>query len=236
MSRRARSLLQRTRLILAIGLLGFLGFTLVVIRLAILEPVTQRAAAELAALIELSARVWVELPPWTRPDFEQELREHHGLRVRQPVDGLERPGFQADYLDHVEMDVAARLGVEHVPLNSDSTEPGWYWLDVPIGETVLQFGFNADRLRDWLPVAVLLIGAAGGLFILFTALFLVQRVTAPLSLVEGALQRLGRGQRFEPLPEEGPAEFAALAAHIVTNVHLNGETIRLDGALRMAPR
>ena len=33
-----------------------------------------------------------------------------------------------------------------------------------------------------------------------------------------------------------PDEFAALAAHIVTNVHLNGETIRLDGALRMAPR
>ncbi|MEN9629819.1 MAG: hypothetical protein RJA10_3047 [Pseudomonadota bacterium] len=33
-----------------------------------------------------------------------------------------------------------------------------------------------------------------------------------------------------------PAEFAALAAHIVTNGHLNGEVIRLDGALRMAPR
>jgi NAD(P)-dependent dehydrogenase (short-subunit alcohol dehydrogenase family) len=33
-----------------------------------------------------------------------------------------------------------------------------------------------------------------------------------------------------------PAEFAALAAHIVTNTHLNGEVIRLDGALRMAPR
>lgn len=33
-----------------------------------------------------------------------------------------------------------------------------------------------------------------------------------------------------------PEEFAALAAHIVSNVHLNGETIRLDGALRMAPR
>jgi hypothetical protein len=33
-----------------------------------------------------------------------------------------------------------------------------------------------------------------------------------------------------------PKEFAALAAHIVTNGHLNGEVIRLDGALRMAPR
>jgi NAD(P)-dependent dehydrogenase (short-subunit alcohol dehydrogenase family) len=33
-----------------------------------------------------------------------------------------------------------------------------------------------------------------------------------------------------------PEEFAALAAHIVANTHLNGEVIRLDGALRMAPR
>ena len=33
-----------------------------------------------------------------------------------------------------------------------------------------------------------------------------------------------------------PVEFADLAAHIVTNRMLNGETIRLDGALRMPPR
>jgi NAD(P)-dependent dehydrogenase (short-subunit alcohol dehydrogenase family) len=32
-----------------------------------------------------------------------------------------------------------------------------------------------------------------------------------------------------------PAEFAQLACHIVDNVMLNGEVIRLDGALRMAP-
>ena len=33
-----------------------------------------------------------------------------------------------------------------------------------------------------------------------------------------------------------PEEFSQLACHIVTNMHLNGEVIRLDGALRMAPR
>ncbi|NMM21693.1 MAG: SDR family NAD(P)-dependent oxidoreductase [Rhodoferax sp.] len=33
-----------------------------------------------------------------------------------------------------------------------------------------------------------------------------------------------------------PEEFAQLASHIVTNMHLNGEVIRLDGALRLAPR
>ncbi len=33
-----------------------------------------------------------------------------------------------------------------------------------------------------------------------------------------------------------PAEYAALARHIIENPMLNGETIRLDGALRMAPK
>ena len=33
-----------------------------------------------------------------------------------------------------------------------------------------------------------------------------------------------------------PSEYAALACHIVENPMLNGETIRLDGAIRMAPR
>jgi NAD(P)-dependent dehydrogenase (short-subunit alcohol dehydrogenase family) len=33
-----------------------------------------------------------------------------------------------------------------------------------------------------------------------------------------------------------PEEYAALALHIVRNPMLNGETIRLDGAIRMAPR
>lgn len=33
-----------------------------------------------------------------------------------------------------------------------------------------------------------------------------------------------------------PDEYASLAQHIIENEMLNGEVIRLDGALRMAPR
>jgi NAD(P)-dependent dehydrogenase (short-subunit alcohol dehydrogenase family) len=33
-----------------------------------------------------------------------------------------------------------------------------------------------------------------------------------------------------------PSEYAALAVHIVENGYINGETIRIDGALRMAPK
>ena len=41
-----------------------------------------------------------------------------------------------------------------------------------------------------------------------------------------------------PFPQRlgDPSEYAALAQHIIENVMLNGETIRLDGALRMAPK
>jgi NAD(P)-dependent dehydrogenase (short-subunit alcohol dehydrogenase family) len=55
------------------------------------------------------------------------------------------------------------------------------------------------------------------------------------TLPEPVQQSLAASIPFPPRLGK-PEEFAALAAHIVTNTHLNGEVIRLDGALRMAPR
>jgi NAD(P)-dependent dehydrogenase (short-subunit alcohol dehydrogenase family) len=55
------------------------------------------------------------------------------------------------------------------------------------------------------------------------------------ALPEEARQKLGAGVPF-PQRLGQPAEYAQLAAHIVENRMLNGETIRLDGALRMPPR
>jgi NAD(P)-dependent dehydrogenase (short-subunit alcohol dehydrogenase family) len=46
---------------------------------------------------------------------------------------------------------------------------------------------------------------------------------------------LGKSVPFPPRLGR-PAEFAALVKHICENTMLNGEVIRLDGALRMAPR
>jgi 3-hydroxyacyl-CoA dehydrogenase / 3-hydroxy-2-methylbutyryl-CoA dehydrogenase len=55
------------------------------------------------------------------------------------------------------------------------------------------------------------------------------------ALPEDARQQLGAQIPF-PNRLGQPDEFAALARHIVENPMLNGETIRLDGALRMPPR
>jgi 3-hydroxyacyl-CoA dehydrogenase / 3-hydroxy-2-methylbutyryl-CoA dehydrogenase len=55
------------------------------------------------------------------------------------------------------------------------------------------------------------------------------------ALPEEARNELGKAIPF-PSRLGRPEEFAALATHIVENEMLNGEVIRLDGALRMPPR
>ncbi|PMR67451.1 3-hydroxyacyl-CoA dehydrogenase [Halomonas heilongjiangensis] len=55
------------------------------------------------------------------------------------------------------------------------------------------------------------------------------------ALPEEAQQSLAASIPFPSRLGE-PDEFARLACHIVDNAMLNGETIRLDGAIRMAPR
>jgi NAD(P)-dependent dehydrogenase (short-subunit alcohol dehydrogenase family) len=56
-----------------------------------------------------------------------------------------------------------------------------------------------------------------------------------MGLPEPARQALAAGIPF-PSRLGDPAEYASLACHIIENPMLNGETIRLDGALRMPPR
>ena len=54
-------------------------------------------------------------------------------------------------------------------------------------------------------------------------------------LPEEAQESLGKQVPFPPRLGR-PEEYAALVLHIVGNTMLNGEVIRLDGAIRMAPR
>ena len=56
-----------------------------------------------------------------------------------------------------------------------------------------------------------------------------------LGLPKEAQDSLGKQVPF-PSRLGKPDEYAALAKHIVENEMLNGETIRLDGAIRMAPK
>jgi NAD(P)-dependent dehydrogenase (short-subunit alcohol dehydrogenase family) len=86
-------------------------------------------------------------------------------------------------------------------------------------------GMTLPMARDLAQHGIRVCTIAPGLF----ATPLMQQLPEPVQQSLAASipfpQRLGK-----------PSEFAQLACHIVTNTHLNGEVIRLDGALRMAPR
>ncbi|MBS0413445.1 MAG: SDR family NAD(P)-dependent oxidoreductase [Proteobacteria bacterium] len=86
-------------------------------------------------------------------------------------------------------------------------------------------GMTLPMARDLAQHGIRVCTIAPGLFATPLMRTLPEPVQASLAASIPFPQRLGK-----------PGEFAELACHIVTNGHLNGEVIRLDGALRMAPR
>lgn len=211
--RRPATLFQRTGLTLAAAVLVFSAFTLLVTRWLVFQPVTERAAEELAALLELTAKVWVELPPWTRADYARELERHHGLRVGDTRLSLQHTSDRREYLNYLEAALARRFA-EDLHIHEDPARQGWYWVVLPVGGRDLPLGFKRDRLQDRVPAAVILVVSGGALLVLLTSLLLVRRVTLPLSRLSEAVRNLGRGESFRPLPQKGPAELAELAERI----------------------
>jgi len=86
-------------------------------------------------------------------------------------------------------------------------------------------GLTLPAARDLASLKIRVNTIAPGIF--FTPLM--------MGITEEARKSLG-AQVPHPARLGEPDEYGALAVHIVENAMLNGETIRLDGAIRMAPR
>jgi NAD(P)-dependent dehydrogenase (short-subunit alcohol dehydrogenase family) len=86
-------------------------------------------------------------------------------------------------------------------------------------------GLTLPAARDLAPLKIRVVSIAPGLF----------RTPLLAGLPDETVASLG-AQVPHPARLGDPSEFAALAAHVVRNPMLNGETIRLDGAIRMSPR
>jgi len=86
-------------------------------------------------------------------------------------------------------------------------------------------GMTLPMARDLADKRVRVIAVAPGIFGTPMVSAFPETVQASLAAQVPHPARLGR-----------PEEFAALVRHIVENAYLNGEVVRLDGAVRMSPR
>jgi NAD(P)-dependent dehydrogenase (short-subunit alcohol dehydrogenase family) len=86
-------------------------------------------------------------------------------------------------------------------------------------------GLTLSAARDLADKAIRVMTVAPGTF-----------ETPMLSGLPGDVKSVLEAQVPHPSRLGSPAEYASLVAHIIGNPMLNGEVIRLDGALRMPPR
>ncbi|HHH38881.1 MAG TPA: HAMP domain-containing protein [Sedimenticola sp.] len=207
---RPASLFGQTSLILSGAFLLFLVLVIGTVVRFILLPVAERSTADLAALMVLSVQTWAELPPETRPDFERELVRGHQIKLAPIGDGGALSPRSTPYLALLSRALETRLG-RAVDYGGDPATPGWYWFEIPMAGRLFRVGFSAQRIHSSVPLAALIVLGLGALLTLLTSTLLVRRLNRPLARLVENVQRMGRGEYPQPLPETGPVELASLA-------------------------
>ncbi len=208
---KAASLARQNTVLLAAA---FLLIELIVIGLFafwVVQPLARRSAEDLAGLIVLSAQTWAELPPQTRPAFEEELLKSHALALRADPPGVARDEWHPLYFYLLEESLARRTGRQQ-HLASEQLESGtWYWAEVPTGGGRLSVGIAATRIASQPVVAFFMAVLIGLVFALGVAVWLARRLTKPLAQLEAASALVGQGGLPLLLPETGPREMVTLS-------------------------
>lgn len=207
-----RTLFGRTALVITLVSFFFQMFTIAVITYFALVPLGRHATSDLAALMIDTAEAWQNEPTSERAWLQERINRVHRLHVQDPPGEVAGFTRQLPYFQLLEKALSVRAG-ERIELRASRAEDGekWYWADLPAGGATVRVGFPASRVdvQPWLAMLLILLVGAG--VTLVTSTWLARWLVAPLSRLSAATQRIGQGQRVEPLPETGPQELAALA-------------------------
>lgn len=204
------SLFRRTALTIALGLLVFQLISGAAIFYNLMLPLAHRSADDFAALLVLSARTWVELPPVTRPAFEAELHGSHGLDLAVVESSSGGEVGHHPYINFLRSALKTRLNTGITPRVTEQPD-GRFHADIPMANHVLRFSFSKDVVTPRPSLALAWSFAAGLLVTLMMAWLLARRVTAPILQLTEAARQIGAGKRPPQLPESGEHELASLA-------------------------
>lgn len=205
------SLFRRTALTVAAGLLVFQLISGAAIFFNLMLPLAHRSADDFAALLVLSARTWVELPPATRPSFEAELRASHALDLTEVVVSSGDEVGHHPYINFLRTALNARISTGNTPPRVTEYPDGRYHADLPMAHHLLRFSFSKDLIAPRPSLALAWSLAAGLLVTLIISGLLARRITAPILRLTEAARQIGAGERPPQLSESGEYELADLA-------------------------
>lgn len=206
------SLFSRVLLTLVLTFGSFAVITFAAIVYYALFPVVQRSTADVAALMELSARTLAQLPPQMRDEYREKLLSEYQLRLLTadaPPRDLHKHFFP--YVERLSHALSERLG-RRVRMQSNLIDgKRWFWVDLPTPSGTVWAGFPRDRIQTRPLEGVFVISTLAMLLLVFTATVLARRVTSPLTRLSRAAEAVAQGRSPERLPESGPLELASLA-------------------------
>jgi len=207
------SIFAKTARTLAAGQLFLVVALLVAVALLVVLPLGKRAADDFAALLWFSAQTWVELPPATRPDMEQALREDYGLEITVDHSDPIPVSRSRPYMLALVAALEAR-GAAAVRAGLSPVDPDQIWLDVGVGGHVIRFSFERARIGVHPPTVLAIALGCGALVALAFAALLSRRLAAPLEQLTGAVDAFANSQIKQTIDVAGPQEIGRLARHI----------------------
>ncbi len=208
--KRLDSLFAKTSLTLTFGLALFIILATSFAWFFILSPLSNRAADDMAALVNLTAKTWVSLPVQERTAFERKVSQQHDLffsHKHSPTQELKKTypfvsRLQKALKRHTEQKVVIKQEIDDHDL---------FWFELRYAKEIIKVGFYHDRPGPRPPIALTGIFITAALLIIFTTLLLVRRITLPVKRLSNAANQFGKGKLSTRISETGPTELASLA-------------------------
>lgn len=207
------SLLTRTTAVFALAATAILGSALVSINVLIVDPLMQRAANNQAAIIELAANTYFELPADRRAEFELQVLVNHDLLVSTIKQDMPSAAWDASYFSRLRDALVDRFGTDVTIYEYEEH----YWVNLPNptgGPLELQIGFSSELpylTQQIVGFAVVIVAA---IIVMIASYIAVRRIARPLQRASSATERFRGRTTFESIRVEGPREIRILTENL----------------------
>lgn len=212
------SLLTRTTLVFALAAIAIVASAIIFINALVVGPLMDRAANNQAAMIELAASTYFELPADRRAEFEIQVLVNHGLLVSTIKQDMPTATWDASYFSLLRDALTNRFGTD---VNFYENE-GHYWVNLPNpndGALVLQIGFAPELPYLTQQNVAIVVVVVAAIIVMLASYVTVRRIARPLERASTATEQFRGARSFEGLPVEGPKELRLLAANFNQMAH-----------------